>query len=57
MTKIQKEGIPEILKKENIALKSETGSGKTLTYLVPLISELVHIGDTEKVHTHTLFLG
>ena len=49
MTKIQKEGIPEILKGSNIALKSETGSGKTLTYLVPLISNLVKSGDEEKV--------
>jgi len=49
MTKIQKEGIPEILKGSNIALKSETGSGKTLTYLVPLISNLVKAGNEEKV--------
>ena len=45
MTKIQKEGIPAILNGENIALKSETGSGKTLTYLVPLVSNLIHMGD------------
>ncbi|KAL4442262.1 hypothetical protein ABPG74_005603 [Tetrahymena malaccensis] len=49
MTKIQKEGIPQILKKENIALKSETGSGKTLTYLVPIISNLVHMGTDQKI--------
>ena len=49
MTKIQKEGIPEILKGSNIALKSETGSGKTLAYLVPLISNLVKAGNEEKV--------
>lgn len=49
MTKIQKEGIPEIFKKENIALKSETGSGKTLTYLVPLISNLIKQGEEAQV--------
>ena len=40
LTNIQKEAIPRILKAKNVVLKSETGSGKTLTYLIPLIEHL-----------------
>ncbi|EGR32203.1 hypothetical protein IMG5_092700 [Ichthyophthirius multifiliis] len=49
MTNIQKQGIPAIIQGQNIVLKSETGSGKTLTYLVPLISNLLHLGDQNKI--------
>ena len=38
MTRVQQQGIPEILKKGNVAIKSETGSGKTLTYLIPIMA-------------------
>lgn len=40
LTTIQKAAIPQILKSQNVVLKSETGSGKTLTYLIPLIEHL-----------------
>lgn len=40
LTAIQKAAIPQILKSQNVVLKSETGSGKTLTYLIPLIEHL-----------------
>jgi ATP-dependent RNA helicase DDX31/DBP7 len=40
LTSIQKAAIPQILKSQNVVLKSETGSGKTLTYLIPLIEHL-----------------
>lgn len=40
-TKIQKEGIPLLLGGQRDALvKSETGSGKTLTYLIPIVERL-----------------
>ena len=40
LTFIQKKGIPMIMGRQNVAVKSQTGSGKTLTYLVPLLNEL-----------------
>lgn len=40
LTNIQKAAIPRILAANNVVLKSETGSGKTLTYLIPLIEHL-----------------
>ena len=40
MTRVQQAGIPEILSQKSIAIKSETGSGKTLTYLIPILSAL-----------------
>lgn len=40
-TKIQKEGIPQLLGGADALVKSETGSGKTLTYLIPIVQRLV----------------
>lgn len=40
MTLIQNKSIPTILKRGNCLIKSETGSGKTLCYLVPLLDWL-----------------
>ena len=40
MTQIQKSGIPILLKGKDSIVKSETGSGKTLTYLVPILNSL-----------------
>lgn len=37
---MQQQGIPALIEHKNVVLKSETGSGKTLTYLVPLIEQL-----------------
>ncbi|KAI3630506.1 hypothetical protein MIR68_011941 [Amoeboaphelidium protococcarum] len=39
-TAIQILAIPEILKRRNVLLAAETSSGKTLTYLLPLINQL-----------------
>ena len=43
-TRIQKEGIPLLLGKDgnrpDALIKSETGSGKTLTYLIPIVERL-----------------
>lgn len=39
-TKVQETVIPQILAEENIVFQSETGTGKTLTYLLPLLTKL-----------------
>lgn len=39
-TKVQDITIPKILKGENVIIKSETGSGKTHAFLVPIINNL-----------------
>lgn len=40
-TSIQKLAIPEILNNNNIIIKSETGSGKTSAFVIPLIEKLL----------------
>jgi ATP-dependent RNA helicase DDX54/DBP10 len=37
---IQKKAIPAILQGRDIIVASKTGSGKTLTYLLPMINKL-----------------
>ena len=39
-TSIQDIAIPKILKKENVIVKSETGSGKTHSFLIPILNNL-----------------
>ena len=39
-TEIQQKAIPLILKKSNMMFESETGTGKTLAYLLPLVQNL-----------------
>ncbi len=41
LTKIQELVIPKALKSENIIAKSETGSGKTHSFIVPIINNIV----------------
>lgn len=38
---IQKLGIPKILQGCNVLLAAETGCGKTLTYLLPLVTKIL----------------
>ncbi len=46
-TKVQDIAIPKILKGENVIVKSETGSGKTHSFLVPIINNLTFSGGIE----------
>ncbi|WP_209125583.1 DEAD/DEAH box helicase [Alkalihalobacillus sp. BA299] len=39
-TKIQEQGIPDILAGKNVVLHSQTGSGKTLAFVLPLLERL-----------------
>ena len=36
-TLVQSYSIPEIMKGGDVMIKSETGSGKTLSYLIPIV--------------------
>jgi len=42
LTLIQEKGIPEILKGKDVVGQAETGSGKTLTFVLPIINEIKH---------------
>lgn len=39
-SKIQRLAIPQILSGGNVVVAAETGSGKTLSYLIPLVQRL-----------------
>ncbi|HEX3028234.1 MAG TPA: DEAD/DEAH box helicase, partial [Clostridia bacterium] len=39
-TEVQRRVIPEILKNKDLIVESETGTGKTLAYLIPLFQKL-----------------
>ncbi|KAJ3310970.1 putative ATP-dependent RNA helicase ddx28 [Boothiomyces sp. JEL0838] len=39
-TEIQRLAIPKLLEKKNLIITAETGSGKTLTYLLPMLQNL-----------------
>lgn len=40
-TPIQKIAIPLLQEKKNVLIKSQTGSGKTLSYLLPILNDLM----------------
>ena len=42
-TPVQAEVIPRIMEGENLLFESETGTGKTFAYLLPLINKLESI--------------
>lgn len=42
-TTIQKLGIPKILEGHNTILTAETGCGKTLAYLVPILQRIIEL--------------
>ncbi|CAG9764378.1 unnamed protein product [Ceutorhynchus assimilis] len=43
LTNVQEKAIPEVLSGKNCLIRSQTGSGKTLTYAVPILNTLVNI--------------
>ena len=49
LSPIQEKAIPEILKNRSLVCKAPTGSGKTLTYLVPIMNDLHDDSRTEAV--------
>ncbi|MCR5765956.1 MAG: DEAD/DEAH box helicase [Treponema sp.] len=48
-TKVQEKLIPQILEGKNIVFQSETGTGKTFAYLLPLINKLEADADASKI--------
>ncbi|MCR4734259.1 MAG: DEAD/DEAH box helicase [Treponema sp.] len=54
-TKVQEEIIPHIQKGENIIFESETGTGKTFAYLLPLISKLEE--NEDKMHVKIIVIA
>ena len=48
-TPVQTEVIPRIMEGENVLFESETGTGKTFAYLLPLINKLENIDDHQRV--------
>ncbi len=48
-TAVQAQVIPHILEGENILFESETGTGKTFAYLLPLINKLESLDDHQRV--------
>ncbi|MBP5519515.1 MAG: DEAD/DEAH box helicase [Treponema sp.] len=48
-TAVQNEVIPRIIAGENVLFESETGTGKTFAYLLPLLNKLETIQDHQRV--------
>jgi ATP-dependent RNA helicase DDX31/DBP7 len=42
-TRVQKEAIPAFIKGSDLLVRSETGSGKTLSYIIPILDALVKL--------------
>jgi ATP-dependent RNA helicase RhlE len=53
---IQKEAIPEILKKRDVLGIAQTGSGKTASYVLPLLNNLEGKTSTKNRHINVLVL-
>ena len=49
LSDVQEQGIPLVSAKKSAVIKAPTGSGKTFTYLVPIISDLDDTENTEAV--------
>jgi len=49
MTLIQQRAIPTILSNQFVLVKSETGSGKTFAYLIPLLQKLYELSEAEPI--------
>ncbi len=49
-TEVQKQAIPILLQKKDLAMQSETGTGKTLAYLLPIFHMLL---DAKSGHSET----
>lgn len=48
-TPVQQQVIPRLLAGENLLFQSETGTGKTFAYLLPLINKLETLSDNQRV--------
>lgn len=55
-TPIQSEVIPLILEKKDVLAQAQTGSGKTATFVLPILNELLQDAKTKKAHIKVLVL-
>jgi superfamily II DNA/RNA helicase len=53
-TPIQQKAIPVIMKQKDLIACAQTGTGKTATYLLPVLNKIIH---TEKRHLNTLIVA
>lgn len=55
-TPIQEAAIPAILSKRDVLAIAKTGSGKTISYVLPLIMNLAHLPEAKNRHINALIL-
>ena len=53
-TPIQAQAIPVIMQQKDLIACAQTGTGKTATYLLPILNRIIH---TEKRHLNTLIIA
>ncbi len=53
-TPIQEKAIPVIMQQKDLIACAQTGTGKTATYLLPILNKIIH---TEKRHLNTLIIA
>lgn len=53
-TPIQEQAIPVIMHQKDLIACAQTGTGKTATYLLPILNRIIH---TEKRHLNTLIIA
>jgi superfamily II DNA/RNA helicase len=53
-TPIQQQAIPVIMQQKDLIACAQTGTGKTATYLLPILNRIIH---TEKRHLNTLIIA
>jgi superfamily II DNA/RNA helicase len=53
-TAIQEKAIPVIMQQRDLIACAQTGTGKTATYLLPILNRIIH---TEKRHLNTLIIA
>jgi ATP-dependent RNA helicase DDX31/DBP7 len=56
-TLIQKAAIPSIMQRRDVMVQAETGSGKTLTYLIPMIHDLLSFSLTRSDGTYAIVIA
>ncbi len=57
LTQVQKEVIPQVIEKKDLLVRSKTGSGKTASYVLPILNDLLATKEkNKKPHIKALIL-